>query len=584
MSEESIIIDLRSLSIRTTLKYLLPKTSKNNINKAVNIFYDTKIAILALKFLSLVTLQKLKPNGYKYFFLIQGILFFLLSSCSNIESKKVKHSFTAAINVEQSIDNFDKVKFNTFDDLNLGFFRGSVWIKLEIENEQNKNQSYMLVSNDRFIRNYIFYKLDTLDNSIKLVNPIKDPFKNDHRTFNNPYPNFKLDLKPNEHATYLITSTSDGRTKDATPKIIPLESYFDFVNENTILSIFFYGIICCLLIINIYQWHIYKQEIYFYYIFYITSTLLVYLGIEGYLYTLKLNHIIIDHFIFVSVKLWALSLIIYTSKFLEIQQIAPKYYKFIKTVLVVVLGGTILYQFAFYNSSIQHLHYFENVLSLLWLLLIIGIIFFSAKTKRAELKYYLIPLACFILFTILGVVNLHFQILAFTNSFTYVKVGAIVELIGFSYFMKVLIKKKLQNAENLENELIEKKKQLINVSEELEEKDKILNSTTKIDKTNLISIFKLLEHSLSKETDWDDFKIKFKELSPNFLTQLLLNHPDLTKSEIRLLTLFKIGYSQKEIANLLNIAPDSVKKSKHRIRKKLNLPESVILTDYLLKF
>jgi DNA-binding CsgD family transcriptional regulator len=519
----------------------------------------------------------LKNNKQTYLlFLIQIILLSLFLSCSDESTIEADYTFKAAINVEQSINDFGKVKFQSFDNLNLGFFRGNLWIKLEIKNEEYESKSYMFISNDRFNRNYVFYKLDSVDNSLKLVNHIKDHLKKDYRTFNNPNPNLKIDLAPNEQATYLITTTSDGRSKDATPKIISLENYVNFVNENTIWNIVFYGIIFCLLIINIYQWIIYKQKIYFYYIFYILSTCLVYLGIEGYFQLLEIKQIFIDHFIFVFVKMWALSLIIYTTKFLETQIVAPKYYQFIKRVLVVVLGGILLYQFIFFNSSIQYLHYFENVLSFLWLLLIIGAIISSAKTRRLELKYYLIPLTCFIVFTITGLVNVHLQILPF-NSFYFVKVGAIIELIGFTYFMTVLIKRKLASVTNLENELII-------TSEKLEQKNKLLSAQKGIKKTDLISIFKLVENSLSKETDWDAFKLKFKELSPNFINGLLVSHPDLSKSEIRLLTLIKIGYSQKEIANILNIAPDSVKKAKSRVRKKLNISETVRLNEYLLNF
>ncbi|MDB4297146.1 LuxR C-terminal-related transcriptional regulator [Flavobacteriaceae bacterium] len=508
-------------------------------------------------------------------FIFQCILISLLFSCSNIDTEKINHSFKVAINPKQDITNFNQVYFEQFDHLNLGFFRGNLWLKLKITNEKDTNKSYMFVSNDRFSRNYVFYKLDSINNSLKLVTKIKDVSIQDHRTFNNANPNLKIDLAPNEQATYIITTASDGRTKDATPKVISIESYFNKLNKNVIWNIVFYGVIGFLLIINIYQWSIYKQKIYCYYIFYIISTLLVYLGIEGYFFNLKLNHLLIDHFIFVSVKLWALSLILYTSKFLDIKLVAPNFYRFIKLVLATVLGGTLLYQFIFYKSSIQYLHYFENILSSLWLLLIIGIILLSAKTKKLELKYYLIPLACFILFTIIGLINVHFHILP-GNSFSYVKLGAVAEFIGFTYFMSILIKKKLQKTDFIEKELEKNKKQLKTVSEELEEKNVLLSK-----KTDLVSIFSLIENTLSTESEWNEFKAKIKELTPSFLDQLLITHPDLSKSEIRLLTLIKIGYSQKEIANILSIAPDSVKRARNRVRKKLNITETLNVNEYL---
>ena len=41
------------------------------------------------------------------------------------------------------------------------------------------------------------------------------------------------------------------------------------------------------------------------------------------------------------------------------------------------------------------------------------------------------------------------------------------------------------------------------------------------------------------------------------------------------------GYSQKEIAGMLNIATDSVKKARSRVRKKMNLAENIQLKEYL---
>lgn len=500
----------------------------------------------------------------RVYFFITVLFFLLLTSCSQEKPVEIEYSFTAAKNVNYDVNDFEKVKFEPFNDLNLGFFRGNVWIKLEITNSEKTNISYMFVSNDRFNRNYVFYKLDTASNSFKLTSQIKDLLKEDYRTYNSPNPNLKIDLLPSEHAIYLITSSSDGRTKDATPQIISLKNYYDFNSENTILGIIFYSVVVFLLLINVYLWSIYKDKIYLYYIFYIISTLFVYLGIEGYLLCLKINQIIIDHFVFIGVKLWVLSLIMYTSKFFDLEVIAPKYYRFIKTTLIVVIGGILLYQFIFFYSSIQYLHYFENLLIPLWLLLIVGILIVSSKDKWLELKYYLIPLSCFILLTVFGVVNVHLQIFA-GNSFTYVKLGAIFEFIGFTYFVTALIKRKINKAETLE--------------QDLKEKEELLSK--KIESTDLVSIFNLIENSLSTENEWQEFQLKLKELTPNFLNNLLEKHPDLSKSEIRLITLIKLGYSQKDIANTLNIAPDSVKKARSRVRKKLQLSESDKLSEYL---
>ncbi|MCE7992667.1 MAG: hypothetical protein HEP71_11835 [Roseivirga sp.] len=56
-----------------------------------------------------------------------------------------------------------------------------------------------------------------------------------------------------------------------------------------------------------------------------------------------------------------------------------------------------------------------------------------------------------------------------------------------------------------------------------------------------------------------------------FQTKLKHQFPVLTAYDIRLCTYLKANMSTKEIAILLNITPDSVKKAKHRLRRKLNI-------------
>lgn len=61
-----------------------------------------------------------------------------------------------------------------------------------------------------------------------------------------------------------------------------------------------------------------------------------------------------------------------------------------------------------------------------------------------------------------------------------------------------------------------------------------------------------------------------------FQTRLKTRCPNLTAYELRLCTYLKANLSTKEIATLLNITPDSVKKAKHRLRKKLQVrPDEV---------
>ena len=75
---------------------------------------------------------------------------------------------------------------------------------------------------------------------------------------------------------------------------------------------------------------------------------------------------------------------------------------------------------------------------------------------------------------------------------------------------------------------------------------------------------RLLDHLLT-ELQASDF---------DFQNRLKTKSPGLTAYEVRLCTYLRSSLSTKEIATLLNITPDSVKKAKHRLRKKLDaLPQ-----------
>jgi hypothetical protein len=386
----------------------------------------------------------------------------------------------------------------------------------------------------------IFYKLDSSNKEPVLTEIVKGSSKHNNRTFYDAHPNFKIDLLPKQKVTYIITCYSDGRSTNATPKLMTIEHYNSKANQNFIWSVAFLVSVILLLILNLYLWNLYKHRIYAFYISYMLASLLMYTGFDGYYYTLNFSQLFVDHIIFISVRVWSLSLILFTVNFLDIKKLSPRSYKYSIVTLIVVLSANTLYQFIFYKSSIQYLHYYENVLSFFYFLLIISFLLISIRGRKLELKYYLISLSFFLTFMILGLLEGHFQVFP-NNPFVYIKIGTLIEFTGFTYFMTILIKQRLVKSERLESELMKNR-------EILQEKENILASNI-----TLVSVFKLIENSFSDDSDWDDFKEKFKILDPNFVSSLLKKHENLSKSDIRLLTLIKIGYSQKEIATILNI-------------------------------
>lgn len=110
-----------------------------------------------------------------------------------------------------------------------------------------------------------------------------------------------------------------------------------------------------------------------------------------------------------------------------------------------------------------------------------------------------------------------------------------------------------------------------------------LEESQSIDNTAAKSIKLALNNIRRTDSEWDQFKIFFTEVHPNFLRELDKMSSDLTNQEIRQATLIKLGLSLKEAASVLNIAPDSVKMARIRLKKKLGLSQKQDLMQTLRK-
>ncbi|HWB26291.1 MAG TPA: 7TM diverse intracellular signaling domain-containing protein [Chitinophagaceae bacterium] len=84
----------------------------------------------------------------------------------------------------------------------------------------------------------------------------------------------------------------------------------------------------------------------------------------------------------------------------------------------------------------------------------------------------------------------------------------------------------------------------------------------------------ILRSSMHLDDDWKKFKLHFEQLHPDFFEDLKTKYPSLTNNEVRLCAYFHINLSTKEIAALLNIEPDSVRRAKSRLLKKMGLSDT----------
>jgi len=76
-----------------------------------------------------------------------------------------------------------------------------------------------------------------------------------------------------------------------------------------------------------------------------------------------------------------------------------------------------------------------------------------------------------------------------------------------------------------------------------------------------------------REDSWQSFEVAFQNIHSDFVRNLLQRHPGLTKGELRLCILLKMGMNTKDIASMLYQSPESLKVSRSRLRTKLGMQE-----------
>ena len=91
-----------------------------------------------------------------------------------------------------------------------------------------------------------------------------------------------------------------------------------------------------------------------------------------------------------------------------------------------------------------------------------------------------------------------------------------------------------------------------------------------------------LKALLKENNEEDHFIINFEAANPDFSRRLLQVHPNLLPSDLKFLAYIRMNISTKDMAIMLNVNPDSCKRRKIRIAKKLGLASSSELYEYLL--
>ncbi|MFN0013951.1 MAG: tetratricopeptide repeat protein [Saprospiraceae bacterium] len=91
----------------------------------------------------------------------------------------------------------------------------------------------------------------------------------------------------------------------------------------------------------------------------------------------------------------------------------------------------------------------------------------------------------------------------------------------------------------------------------------------------------LYNNRILTDKEWEQFKYRFERLHPGYLLRLRTRYPGLSGAEERLFLLIKVNLNSQEIADILGITANGVKKGRQRLRKRLELAPDADLEAFV---
>ncbi len=128
-------------------------------------------------------------------------------------------------------------------------------------------------------------------------------------------------------------------------------------------------------------------------------------------------------------------------------------------------------------------------------------------------------------------------------------------------------------------------KLLAETIQHIKSKEQIAQNLQKLSKEEegitLKSIIADINASKSNDTKLMLIKQNIKQVNFEFIKNLKSAHPTLSKTDIEICSFIRVGLDRNEISKLRNTSVEAVRKSRHRIRKKMDLEDHIDLYAYL---
>lgn len=133
-----------------------------------------------------------------------------------------------------------------------------------------------------------------------------------------------------------------------------------------------------------------------------------------------------------------------------------------------------------------------------------------------------------------------------------------------------------------------KNKELLSSASQLLERDSLQKEIKKqLDKLDVkgenMTVVKDLKSALkiNTNTKWKEFESHFTSVNHGFYTSLKTNFPLLTPTDLKMCAFIKLGFSSKEMSQIMGLSVEGINTSRSRLRKKMQLPRKTILSEFL---
>ena len=194
-------------------------------------------------------------------------------------------------------------------------------------------------------------------------------------------------------------------------------------------------------------------------------------------------------------------------------------------------------------------------------------------SEQKQLKNW--TLIGFLLFTILLGLLLFLRFKAIQAKKTSIKDATLKLAIKEQEILTLKVQEENRNVQVLSHELILKQDFSSNLISQLSQLDNI-------SKPELKSIELFVQNELDVKSTRGLIQQQMGELSNNFHLSLKIKHPDLSKSDIAFAAMIAMNMTNKEIGISKNMSTETIKTTKYRLKKKLNISLSESMDDYLM--